>query len=112
MYTPENNLYDTATKNLRKTYKLEPEQIELLLQVSIKSLNESLAVTKQAWDSSDLTEMRRAVHKTKGTLLGLGLMAESDLAKEIEDSLRSEKTMDYRLLLNNLQKRIHPLLIA
>jgi HPt (histidine-containing phosphotransfer) domain-containing protein len=110
MHTPQNNLYDTATSNLQNTYKLEPEQIERLLQVSIKSLNESLIVTEQALDSSDLIEMRRAVHKTKGTLLGLGLMAESDLAKEIEHSLRSGKTMDYRLLLNNLRKRIHPLL--
>lgn len=112
MNTTQSTLYDTAANNLRETYKLEPEQIEQLLQVSIKSLNESLAITEHAWDSSDLIEMCRAIHKTKGTLLGLGLTAESDLAKEIENSLRSGITMDYNKLLNNLQKRIHPLLSA
>jgi len=110
--TSQKSLFETAIDNLQTSYKLQPEQIKRLLHVSIQSLNESLADTEQAWESSELADMQRGAHKTKGTLLGLGLTEEAEFAKEIENTLRLGEARDFSSLLGNLRKSIQPLLSA
>jgi len=110
--TSQKTLFDVAIDNLQTSYKLQPEQTEQLLQVSIQSLNESLADTEQAWENSELDKMQRGAHKTKGTLLGIGLAAEAEFAKEIENILRLGEARDFSSLLDDLRKSLQPLLSA
>ncbi len=104
------SLYDLAIINLKTTYNLQPDQLEKLLRVSITSLEESFAVATRALEDDNLGELQSVAHKIKGTLLGVGLNGQADMAREIEEDLRLEKRLDYRSLFAELQSDIQSLL--
>ena len=108
--TSRQSLSAVAIENLQKMYHLQPEQIEKLLQVSIASLVESLTTAEQALDGSRFADFQSAAHKIHGTLLGLGLRAEAELSKEMENDLRLNTTKDYHVSLKNLKRNIQSLL--
>jgi HPt (histidine-containing phosphotransfer) domain-containing protein len=105
-------LYDIASENLRKSYDLQPEQLQNVLQVSIKSITESLTVAQLALDNSDLADLLSAVHKMKGTLLSLGLTIETRQAEELENDLHQDVEKDYQPPFDELKQNLQPLLSA
>ena len=105
-------LYDIASENLRKSYDLQPEQLQKVLQVSIKSITESLTAAQLALDNSDLAELLRAVHKMKGTLLSLGLTVETRKAGELEKDLHLDVEKNYQPPFDELKQSLLPLLSA
>ncbi len=105
-------LYDFARENLRKSYDLQPEQLEKVLQVSIKSITESLAAAQLALDNSDLADLLSAAHKMKGTLLSLGLTIESRQAEELNNDLHLNVVKDYQSPFDELKQNLLPLLSA
>ncbi len=104
-------LCDIATENLLNIYKLKPDQVKTLLQVSIQTLTDSLATARVALDCSNLDDLQKAAHKIKGTLAGLGLTTEAALAEGIELGIRQEIQNDNHFLLENLSRSIQPLLL-
>ncbi len=64
-------------EHLRSVYRLEEEQITLLLATTADSLNETLKQLDQAVADQDDERIAGAAHKLKGALLNLGL---NDLA--------------------------------
>ena len=105
-----NSLRDIAIKNLQKTYKLQPEQIEALFRVSIVSLGESMQAAGIFLHNSQFVELESAVHKVKGTLLGIGFTDDAELAQQIEETLHMGITDDCNSLLEKLRNNIQPLL--
>jgi len=106
----QQTLCDIATENLQKIYKLKPDQVKTLLQVSIQTLTDSLATARVALDCSNLDDLRGAAHKIKGTLSGLGLTSEAAFAEGIELGIRQDIQNDNHLLLENLSRSVQPLL--
>ena len=104
-------LCDIATENLLNIYKLKPDQVKTLLQVSIQTLTDSLATARVALDCSNLDDLQSAAHKIKGTLAGLGLTTEAALAEGIELGIRQDIQNDNHFLLENLSRSIQPLLL-
>ncbi len=99
-----------ATENLQTIYKLKPDQVKTLLQVSIQTLTDSLATARVALDNSNLDDLQSAAHKIKGTLAGLGLTSEAALAERIEQGIRQNIQNDNHFLLENLSWSVQPLL--
>lgn len=97
-------------RHLVKVYGLEPEQVEQMLNISLKSLAESLAQAQSALAENDLQALSRAAHKAKGMLLNAGLEQEAELALTIESRARDEKEDNYAELLNRLTQSIPSLI--
>ena len=70
--------------HLKATYAFDPEQIEHLLNVSLKSLQKNLAQAEQAQESNDVETLIALCHSLKGMLLNLGLRTQAELATELE----------------------------
>jgi len=104
------NLSERALANLEKTYKLPPEQLQELLQVSITSFEGSIQEAEKALRERELSGLQSAAHRMKGTLLGLGLSDEAALAREIEENIRQGTKQEYHLLFARLKQKIEPLL--
>ena len=107
---PTNSLREIAMTNLRETYKLQPGQIKALFQVSIVSLVESMQAAEICLHNSQFVELESAVHKIKGTLLGIGFTDEAELALQIEETIHLGITDDCHSLLAKLKINIQPLL--
>lgn len=105
-------LYKRASEHLQNNYNLEPEELWQLMQVSIKSLTESLAATRLALDRSEMDDLLSAVHKMNGTLLSLGLTVEAEPASQIEHDLRINIERDYRPEVDQLRDNLQPLLFS
>lgn len=103
-------LYQIASEHLQNNYNLEPEELQQMMQVSIKSLTESLAAAQQALNRSEMDDLLSAVHKMNGTLLSLGLNVEAGPARQIERDLRANLDKDYRPAVDQLIKNLQPLL--
>ncbi len=103
-------LREIVISNLQKTYNLQPEQIENLYQVSIVSLVESMDAAEQSLRDSQFADLQSAVHKIKGTLLGIDFTDEAELALNIEETLHLGSTGNCQSLLDNLKLAIQPLL--
>lgn len=103
-------LYQIASEHLQNNYNLEPEELQQLMQVSIKSLIESLAAARLALDRSGMDDLLTAVHKMNGTLLSLGLTVEAGLATQIEHDLRAYIDKDYRSTVDQIFQNLQPLL--
>jgi len=105
-----NSLREKAINNLEKIYKLQPEQIETLFKVSILSLGESIQMAERSLNNSQFTDLQSAVHKIKGTLLGIDFTDEAELALQIEETIPLGNTDDCRPLFEKLKMKIKPLL--
>lgn len=105
------SLRDIAISNLEKTYKLQPEQIDTLFQVSTVSLVESMQAAEIFLHNSQFVELESSIHKIKGTLLGIGFTDEAELAQQIEETIHLGITDNCNSLLGKLKNNIQPLLL-
>ena len=96
--------------HLQAVYPLESEQLQQLLDESVRSLNQSLRAAEQAVALEDLAALSKAAHKAKGTLLGLGLDAQVKLARALELSAGNEEQLEYSTLVKQLTHSLQSLL--
>lgn len=106
----KSDLLVSITKHMENLYSLDPDQVEEMLHISSRTLAESFEQAEQALADNDMQVLSAAVHKVKGTLLGLGLKEEAECARVIEINARAEKESAYQQLLDELQNKIQPLL--
>ena len=97
--------------NLREhfatAYRLDTNQIEIMLESSARSLENTLAALKKAIDDNHgYAEISRLGHSLKGVLLNMGESEWADLARLIEKSAGAEQQENYRELVDGLQKGV------
>lgn len=96
--------------HLQTVYPLDVEQLQQLLDESVRSLNQSLQAAEQAAALEDLAGLSKAAHKAKGTLLGLGLDVQVKLARALELSAGNEEQLEYLTLVKQLTYSLQSLL--
>ncbi|MCI5157997.1 MAG: PAS domain S-box protein, partial [Candidatus Electrothrix sp. AUS1_2] len=69
----DNTLITSVAEHLKNIYSLEPDQVEQMIQLSARSISETLEQARQAVRDNDLASLSAAGHKAKGILLGVGL---------------------------------------
>ncbi len=96
--------------HLEATYAFEPEQVEHLLDVSLKSLSKNLTQAEQAQESNDLETLIALGHALKGTLLNLGLREQAVLAAELEKDAGNISKEERQNLLDKLSQSLENIL--
>lgn len=99
-----------VAEHLKKIYSLEPDQIEQMIQISASSISETLSQARKELSAEDFAALSASGHKAKGVLLGIGLNEQAELARQIELKGKASETADYLGLLDNLEKKLQPLL--
>ena len=105
-----NNVIEIVRAHLRATYKLEPKQIDELLQTSADSLGEQMNKAGKALDAGDNEALRKAAHAAKGNLLNLGLKELSELAADLEEQAKAGKIENCGDILKDLRAGLTELL--
>ncbi len=78
-------------------YRLDTDQVEIMLESSAKSLEATLTELQKAIDDNHgFREISRLGHSLKGLLLNMGESEWADLARHIEKSAAAEEQEDYR----------------
>jgi PAS domain S-box-containing protein len=106
----ENALLTNVAEHLKNIYSLEPDQVEQMIQLSSRSISETLEQARQAVADNDLAALSAAGHKAKGILLGVGLKDEAEQAKHIEVASKEGQDEDYYAMMAQLEENLQPLL--
>ena len=106
----DNILLTNVAEHLKNIYSLEPDQVEQMIQLSSRSVSETLEQARQAVAENDLAALSAAGHKAKGILLGVGLKDEADQARNIEVASKEGQNVDYNAMMAQLEENLQPLL--
>ncbi|XCN73893.1 MAG: PAS domain S-box protein [Candidatus Electrothrix aestuarii] len=106
----DNALVTSVAEHLKNIYSLEPEQVEQMIQLSSRSISETLEQARQAVQDNDLALLSAAGHKAKGILLGVGLKDEAEQARKIESASKEGQEEDYQGMMSQLEADLAPLL--
>lgn len=106
----ENALLTNVAEHLKNIYSLEPDQVEQMIQLSSRSISETLDQAKQAVQDNDLDTLSAAGHKAKGILLGVGLKDEAEQTRRIEVASKEGQDEDYHAMIAQLEDDLQPLL--
>ncbi len=94
---------ETLRRHFKKNYKLEDDQIDLLLASSARSLQTTIAAAEEALLQPDYYEkLAHHAHSMKGLLLNMGEDKWAARAREIELSSLEKKELDYKLILKEI----------
>jgi CheY-like chemotaxis protein len=107
----DNLLLANVAEHLKTVYSLEPDQVEQMVQLSARSISETLEQVRQALADRDLTMLSAAGHKAKGILLGVGLKEDAELARKIEAAGKEGADADYQGMISCLEENLQPLLL-
>jgi signal transduction histidine kinase/DNA-binding response OmpR family regulator len=105
----EGNILNRVREHLTLVYKLNAEQVELMITTSAKSLAEHLDRAQQGVKENNFVMLREAAHAMKGNLLNLGLRDCSDIAATIEQSAQHDDSTSQQRRLANLQLAVSEL---
>lgn len=115
--TVKDNRWPSPVKpsNLREhfatTYRLDANQVEIMLDSSAKSLENTLDELQKAIDDElGYAEISRLGHSLKGVLLNMGELEWAELARFIEKSAGAGKNEKYSELVNGLRKGVESFL--
>jgi HPt (histidine-containing phosphotransfer) domain-containing protein len=92
--------------HLETTYAFEAEQVDRLLEISLKSLSTTLAQAEQAQASNEIETLADHCHSLKGILLNLGLREQALLAAEIEQKAGNISPDERQNLLKELSQSL------
>lgn len=107
----DNLLLANVAEHLKTVYSLEPDQVEQMVQLSARSISETLEQARQALADRDLTMLSAAGHKAKGILLGVGLKEDAEQARKIEAAGKEGADADYQGMISCLEENLQPLLL-
>lgn len=96
------DLVETVFNHMKNAYPLEDDQLHRLLQESIKSVQQALEEIEQGVENRNLVVVAAASHRVKGTLLGMGLDAQMELARTLESSAKAEEQQESEELAKEL----------
>lgn len=98
----QEDLVETAFKHMKNAYPLEDDQLQRLLQESIKSVQQALEEIDNGVENKNLVVVAAASHRVKGTLLSMGLEAQMELARTLESSAKAEEQQESEKLAKEL----------
>ena len=94
---------------LGETAPFTPQQVEKLLQTAIESIGSNLDLAEEALARLDYSELGRAAHTLKGTLLQCGLVDWAEMAQEIHTGIVENKDVPYATMVDSLNRELQPL---
>jgi len=100
----------SITCHLKEVYRLDETQVKEMLAFSADSLAETLEDMTTFLSNDNLEEVAACAHKAKGSLLGLGLDGEVDLAKKLESCAKEGNKVVCAEVHSMLKEHIAPLL--
>ncbi len=86
----DNDLTSSIKNHFKEVYSLSDEEIENLLELSQKSLQDNLRLARQAAAEDNPEAVAKACHTIKGNLLNLGLTEQARLADRIVIDIRQK----------------------
>jgi HPt (histidine-containing phosphotransfer) domain-containing protein len=95
--------FNSLRNHFRSTYKLTQDQIDIMLEASVKSLTTSFAALYAALESDDREQLFRTAHSLKGLLLNMGEKQWAELARELELETNGKNKQDYLSMVTNLE---------
>lgn len=85
------------------------EDVEMIFGIFLETATESLENINKAINENDMELLFQSAHAIKGSAANLTLTFIADIAKEIEDSARESKNIDYEEKYNSLKNIIDDL---
>ena len=98
--------YNINLKEIVEKLDFDIEDVEMLLEVFLENAEISLLTLKKAIDQNDLEQIFKSAHAINGSAGNLTLREISDYAKNIEDSARERKSINYTQIFEKLKKSI------
>ena len=115
--TRENDQFPSPVEpsNLREhfatIYRLDANQVEIMLKSSAKSLEVTLADLQKAIDDNQgYREIERLGHSLKGVLLNMGELEWAEMARKIEKAAGAEEQENYRDIVCGIQSGVEKFL--
>jgi HPt (histidine-containing phosphotransfer) domain-containing protein len=92
-------------------YRLDTNQVEIMLKSSAKSLETTLTELQKAIDGNNgYREIARLGHSLKGVLLNMGELEWAELARRIEKSAGAEEQENYRDIVGGIRSGVEKFL--
>ena len=104
------DLKAAAMSHLQKIYPLSDEQLQQLLVESVRSVRQSMEKMGESLRQHAFTELVSAAHKTKGTLLGLGLEEQVSICRQLEECAGKSDRAQSTELYGRIKQMLHSLL--
>ncbi|AGF79744.1 PAS domain S-box [Desulfocapsa sulfexigens DSM 10523] len=104
------DLRKIAWEHLRSVYPLEEKQLTELLDESVRSLKLSIQEASQALALNQIVILESIAHKIKGTLMGLGLVTQIELARMLHISAKKSDIREYASLFRQLTESLQALI--
>ncbi|MGD9949002.1 MAG: ATP-binding protein [Desulfobulbus sp.] len=95
---------------LQTSTMLKPEQIEKILAAARESITAQLSAAEQAQSAGDTTNLAKAAHTLKGTLLQCGLESWAKMAQQIYTSIQQHQEAPIPALLQQLREGLNNVL--
>ncbi len=96
--------------HLQQSTNLNPDQIEKILAAVRQSMTAQLAAAEEAQKLGDTTNLAKAAHTLKGTLLQCGLQVWAERAQQFYTALQHHETADSEFL-TQLREDLHHILV-
>lgn len=103
------DLRTMARKHLQSVYPLEERQIAELVDESVRSVQQSIQDGSQALAQNRLDILEAIAHKIKGTLMGLGLAPQVELARMLQEYARKNDIEEYSSVFRYLTRSLKSL---
>lgn len=102
------NFSPVTIENLREhfriTYRLNEEQVDLMVVSSARSLQTAFLAVDEILGSEELcTKITAIAHSLKGLLLNMGQHDWASYAAEIENAANAGKDCDYKIMIDDLR---------
>nr|WP_321466696.1 ATP-binding protein [uncultured Desulfobulbus sp.] len=93
--------------HLQRSTNLTPDQIEKILAAARQSLTAQLAAAERAQAQGNTTDLAKAAHTLKGTLLQCGLQVWAERAQQLHTALQHHQTADPEFLTQLREGLLH-----
>jgi hypothetical protein len=104
---------ESLREHFRTTYKLNEEQIDLMVVSSARSLQTAFLATDEIREGEDVcVKMAAIAHSLKGLLLNMGQHEWAAYAAEIEKIANAGQDHDYKTMIQNLRLGLQDVSIA
>lgn len=91
--------------HFKSTYKLQDDQVELMIRSSKSSLNKVFFSAREAFKLQDVCgALFRVGHSLKGLLLNMGEPQWADVARKLENAAKNGENRNYKAMVEVLEK--------
>lgn len=93
--------------HFRSVYKLNEDQVELMIQSSVKSLCAAFSAAEEALKQGDIyTPLGQVGHSLKGLFLNMGENEWAEMARSLEQSAKARQECDFTGLIRKIRRGV------